>query len=252
MCSRSTFLAALLPLLYLVGCLGNFVAEPRPFVAEGTWRGKLEPVALEGLHSRRQITGAYLVIAGGPDLRRQDQLGALGVSTTGWRVILADDRGRVSPWHYLASDVGSAAVTGTWNSDDIYVVSNGEPMLQPAASHRARDLYNVIRATHIELNAPGTQPATTQTAPFQLRAKRKSSDQIDLTWTRIHGAGSYRVELSDDGRQFHEALPVEGVETSASLVGLEEAESGEYHIRVVALDRSGRPIATSNVVVIKA
>jgi len=136
-----------------------------------------------------------------------------------------------------------------------YLVARNPPFEAHGVWHGSavRDLYSVIMTRRIEAAGPSTRPATTQSVPITLRAKLVSADQIDLSWTPLRGAATYRVELSEDGTEYHESLEVDAPATSASLVGFEEARSGQNHyFRVVAVDGSGKLVGMSNVAVLRS
>ena len=112
-------------------------------------------------------------------------------------------------------------------------------------------LLLLVLCTNTAATQPATRPATTQSTAITLRFKVVSAEQIDLTWTALPGAATYLVQLSEDGVDYHESIDVEGTDTTASLVGMDEGQAGQkHHIRVKAIGASGRSIGESNVCVV--
>ena len=66
---------------------------------------------------------------------------------------------------------------------------------------------------------------------------------IDLSWTPVHGATEYRIEVSNDGVEFHDSAEFDASATFAATAELGPGE--RYYYRVTAVGPGG-DLAVSN------
>jgi hypothetical protein len=245
-------LAAFLANVFVNGCVADFMARSKPFVARGTWIGSGEPIMLLTNGERSAVTGIRFTVSDGPPLRQDGDPDGTIVNPAGWSAILVDEKVEVVPSDRLAPSGPHLRVSGFWSTQYQRARWHGEEArLLP--DNPAPDLYNVLISREIqsvEVGSPSTRaaPATTRATGIELKVKLVPHDRFDLSWTPLTGAALYQIELSSDGVNFDESMEVEADNTTASLVGLEEAQAGQtVYIRVRAVDKNDRVLDTSNV-----
>lgn len=131
------------------------VVQRRYAVAEGTWRGHVEPIVLSGGKSGQQVTATKLIVTDGPSLHlNQDSREIMTVPTVGkWAVLVRSDKAAI-PWTWQPGE--SVAVTGWWGPFPSAAYRNGEAL--HAQVNGRPSPYPVIVVDRIEA-APTTAPS---------------------------------------------------------------------------------------------
>jgi fibronectin type III domain protein len=234
------------------GCETLFFSAPH---ARGTWTGRVAAVQLLPKGATRGVDVPGIVVADGPAIAKPG--GTLESPVAGTTIALIDKQNEILSWQKM-SEGSKVEVTGLAWAVPVFDASRNR--LYDPSDQQQKLLVRAIQVDNLRLvepartaaekippsSEPTSKPATNPAQrKFTLSAKAVSQSEIDLSWTPIDGADKYVVEISEDGKEFHDSATVTADEPTAKAADFFPGQ--HFFFRVSAVSISGKVLSTSNV-----